>query len=310
MLDTAELIQTYEQCERKVFLAQQWEKNRMMPTRVLEDGIRTGLEYAGEDWGEEAGSRVFEIAASRGLDSEEYDQHSEATHLACLADVIATATRKKGDKPWVHPDPIDDFQTSCFVSPDGLFLRRIIPVSTWSKERHDSICRSWATLGPVAFFDLPMQIAVAIIGNRRDGRWHSFWSHALQHPQNKKLKFRKRNNIAEPFKASWLECWRADHDELDALTWINAMAQDQVLEDVFFKIDYPKMEEISRKRVQDIAKRKLEKIQNTKTLPDEQYANCSWPVKCQFLGCCNRGEVPNKRFGFIRVEELSSPSSP
>jgi hypothetical protein len=310
MLDTAELLQTYEQCERRSFWSQQWEKNKLMPTRALEDSIRIGLEYDGEDWGEEAGSRIFEIAATRGLDSDEYDQHSEATHLACLADVIATATRKKGDKPWVHPDPVEGWSSSCYLSPDGGSLRRVIPVSSWSDERHDSICRSWTTLGPVAFHDLPMKIAVAVIGNRKGGRWHSFWSHALQHPQNRKLRFRKRNNIGEPFKTSWLECWRADHDELDALTWINAMAEDQVLQDVFFLIDFPRMEEVSRNRVMDVAKRKMERIQNTKMLPDEIYSGCSFPIRCQFLGCCTRGDSPNGRSGFISVDQITFANSP
>jgi hypothetical protein len=54
----------------------------------------------------------------------------------------------------------------------------------------------------------------------------------------------------------------------------------------------------------DVARRKMEKIQNTKMLPDEQYANCCWPVKCSFLGCCNRGDSPSGKSGFIPVEQV------
>jgi hypothetical protein len=307
MLDTAELIQTYEQCERKVFWSLQWEKNKLLPARMLDLGIRAGLTFDGEDFGEEAGSVVYELGATRGVDSEQYDVHSEVVHIASLSDIICVATRKAGDKPWKSPDPLEDWNPSCFISPDGQYLRRVVCSSNWSDERHDSICRSWATLGPVAFYDLPMQIAVAITGNRRDGRYHSFWSHALQHPQNKKLRFRKKNAIEQPFKSSWLECWRPDHDEITTQEWINSMCEDDVLRDIFFKIDMPRMDELSRNRVMDVARRKMEKIQNTKVLPDEQYANCCWPVKCSFLGCCNRGDSPSGKSGFIR---LSIPAQP
>jgi hypothetical protein len=304
MQDTASLIETFESCDRKSFLAQRWEKNKILPSRMLDLGIREGLTYSGQDFGEEAGAAVFELAATRGLDSEQYDQHSEATHLACLADIIVTAARKRNDAPWKGPDPLEDWHPSCFISPDGHYLRRIVCVSNWSEERQHSITRSWATLGPVAFYDLPMQIGVVILGNRRDGRYHSFWSHALQHPQNKKLRFRKKNDIARPFKESWLECWRPDHDEITTKAWLDAMIEDDVLRDLFFKVDMPRMEEISRNRVMDVAKRKLDRIRNTKTVPDENYTGCSWPVRCSYLGCCNRGELPNGRFGFIPVEKL------
>lgn len=304
MLDTARLIRSYEECERKGFLAQRWEKNKMPPNTVLDDGIRTGLEHSGKDFGEESGSRVFELAATRGLDSKEYDQHSEAVHLANLADIITTATRKSGDKSWIKPEENNEWIPSCFISHDGNYLRRVVTLNTWSEERQNSLCRSWETLGPIAFYNLPMQIAVAVIGNHRNGKWHSFWAHALQHPQNKKLRFRKKNDIATGFKSSWLECWRPDHDEINTKDWLDAMIGDDVLRDVFFKVDMPRMEEISRERVMEVARRKMERIRNTKTLPDENYSGCSWPVKCQFLSVCNRGEIPNGRYGFIPVSSV------
>jgi hypothetical protein len=299
MQDTAHLIETFESCDRKTFLAQRWEKNKIPAGRMLEAGIRAGLTYDGADFGEEAGSVVYELGATRGIDSDLYDQHSEVVHVAAMADIVSVAARKKGDKPWKSPDPLEDWDPSCFISSDGLHLRRIVCVPNWSEERQNSITRSWATLGPVAFYDLPMQIGVVITGNRRDGKYHSFWNHALQHPQNRKLRFRKKNDISKGFKDTWLECWRPDHDEIGTRDWLDAMIGDDVLRDLFFKIDVPRMEEISRRRVMDIARRKLERIRNIKTMPDENYTGCSFPTRCQFLGCCNRGEMPNGRFGFV-----------
>lgn len=304
MQDTANLITTFESCERASFLSQRWEKNKLPASRILDLGIRAGLTYDGQDFGEEAGSVVFEFGATRGVDSDQHDVHSEVVHIANMADIVSVAARKKNDKPWKSPDAVEDWKPSCFLSPDGQYLRRLVAVPNWSEERHNSICRSWATLGPMAFYGLPMQIAVVITGNRRDGRYHSFWSHALQHPQNKKLRFRKKNDIAQPFKSSWLECWRPDHDEISTKEWLDGMIEDDVLRDVFFKVDMPQMEEVSRERVMDVAKRKVERIRNTKTLPDENYASCSFPIRCQFLGCCNRGETPNGRLGFIPVSDL------
>lgn len=304
MQDTAQLLHTFETCDRASHWSLSWEKNKLPAARVLDLGIRTGLTHAGQDFGQEAGDAVIEFVATRGLDSDQYDQHSEAVHVAAMADIISVAARKKGDRPWRHPEVLEDWNPSCFLSPDGLSLRRIVCVPNWSEERQHSISRSWATLGPVAFYNLPMQVAVVITGNRRDGKYHSFWAHALQHPQNKKLRFRKKNDIATGFKSTWLECWRPDHDEISTQDWLSAMIEDDVLRDVFFKIDMPVMDTLSRNRVMDVAKRKLERIRNTKTLPDEQYANCTWPVRCQFLGCCNRGEAPNGRYGFVPVDRL------
>jgi hypothetical protein len=305
MLGSDVIITTDEECHKKSFLSQRWEKNKIPAARMLDLGIRAGLTYDGEDFGEEAGAVVYELGATRGIDSELYDQHSEVVHVASLADIVSIAARKKNDKPWKSPDPLEDWNPSCFISPDGQYLRRIIAVPNWSDERQHSITRSWATLGPVAFYDLPMQIAVVITGNRRDGRYHSFWSHALQHPQNKKLRFRKKNDIATGFKSTWLECWRPDHDEINTKDWLDAMIGDDVLRDLFFKVDMPRMEEMSRNRVMDVAKRKLDRIKNTKIIPDENYTGCSWPVRCSYLGCCNRGELPNGRFGFIPVTQIT-----
>ncbi|CAN5950988.1 unnamed protein product [Sphagnum jensenii] len=308
MVGTAELLTAHETCERKGYLSQRWEKNRLPATHILDMGIRTGLTYDGQDFGEEAGSAVYEFGATRGVDSDNYDVHSEVVHIASMADIISVAARKQGGKPWKNPDPIEDWKPSCFISPDGQYLRRIFTTPNWSEERQHSITRSWATLGPVAFYGLPMQIGIAITGNRREGRYHSFWSHALQHPQNKKLRFRKKTDIAKPFKESWLECWRPDHDEIRTKEWLDSMISDDVLRDVFFKIDVPRMEDISRTRVMDVAKRKIERIRNTTTLPDEQFTGCSFPTKCAYLGCCNRGEIPNGRLGFMPVTQISKTS--
>ena len=307
MQDTASILIADEECNRKGQWNLRWEKNKLPAARILDIGIRAGLTYDGEDFGVEAGSVVYEFGATRGVDSDLYDQHSEIVHIANMADIISVAARKKGDKPWKTPDPVEGWDPRCFISPDGRYLRRIVCVPNWSEERQHSITRSWYTLGPIAFYDLPMQIAVAITGNRREGKYHSFWNHALQHPQNKKLRFRKKTDIASGFKSTWLECWRPDHDEISTQEWINAMCEDDVLKDIFFKLDVPAMDAVSRKRVMDVAGRKLERIRNTKTLPDEQYTGCSFPVRCQFLGCCNRGELPNGRFGFILVKDILTP---
>ncbi len=303
-MNTAKLLADFETCPRKAFWSQEWEKNKMTPAAMLDEGIRAGLTYYGQDHGEEAGSVIFEIGATRGIDSSQYDVHAEVVHLANLADVICTAARKNGDPPWKSPDPIEGWNPSCFISPDGHYLRRIVCVSSWSDERQNSLCRSWETLGPVAFYDLPMQIAVAIIGNRKDGKYHSFWTHALQHPQNKKLRFRKKTDIATGFKSSWLECWREDHDEFSSADWLNAMMGDDVLRDVFFKIDFPRQEEFSRRRIMDVANRKMDIIQSTKTLPDEQFTGCNWPTKCQFINPCSKGDRPSGKYGFVPVEQL------
>jgi hypothetical protein len=187
------------------------------------------------------------------------------------------------------------------MSPDGRFLRRIVLASAWNDDRHYSEARSWYTLGEVCAYDLPMQQAVIILGQHREGKRHGYWSKGLRHPVNKKLRFRKRNDVSTGFKSSWNSVWREDYDEITTKEWLDAMYEDGVLQDVAFNVDIPVPVKEVRKKIVDLAARKLEEIEEMKEIPDMQLSTCSWPVKCQFIRPCHNFETPNGRYGFVNI---------
>jgi hypothetical protein len=293
MVGTAEILSSFEHCPRQCFWIQRWEKRKSTALEMLDAGIRAAvIDQNRKDWGNVAGETVYELGVNPGIDSQEYDLHSEVIHTASLCDIISTAIRKPSELPWLIPDTLMNWKPSCFLSPDGQYLRRVVCVTAWSDERHYSVCRSWATLGAVCNYSLPMQIAVIILGSHRNGKYYSFWTHGLLHPKNKKLRFRKKNALYEPFKDSWESIWREDHDEINTTAWLEGMLSDGVLADLCFsvKIDVPAKP--AKDHLLDLIKRKLEALEKLRKLPDEQMTGCDWPKPCQFRNECHAGREP------------------
>jgi hypothetical protein len=293
MVGTAEILSTFEHCPRQCFWMKRWEKRKLTALEMLDAGIRAAVtEKNRKDYGNVAGETVFGLGVDPGIDSHEYDLHSEVIHAASLCDIIATAVRKPSEPPWLIPETLSCWKPSCFLSPDGAYLRRVVCVTSWSDERHYSVCRSWATLGAVCNYSLPMQIAVIVLGPHRSGKYHSFWTHGLLHPRNKKLRFRKKNAQHEPFKDSWESVWREDHDEIETTAWLEEMLADGVLADLCFSVKIGVPEKSARQHMLDLMKRKLKAIEALKTLPDEQMTGCDWPKPCQFRNECHAGSEP------------------
>jgi hypothetical protein len=305
-MTTAELLDGYERCSRISWWSRDWEKGRLSPQDMLDIGVKAGLTCPiGVEAGMEAGETLYALGASREIDSKQHDIHAEIVHLASISDIVVSAIRKSTDEPWGMPDPLDRWKTSCFLSPDGSHLRKIVFVSGWSKDRHYALCRDWGALGEVAFHNIPLHIVVVVLGTHQDGRYKSFWTRALRHPVNKTLKFRKKQNIASGFKNTWDEIFREDHDEYTTTQWLEGMLKDDVLRDVLFRVDVNVQEKPVRQRIIDLANRKLDRIEKLKSLPDENLSGCSWPIKCDFIRSCHNGDEPSGRYGFVPVDSLN-----
>jgi hypothetical protein len=305
MQGTAELLTAYENCPRAGYWAQFWERSKGTSLDFLQYGIRKGLtESKRTDYGEVAGEYLYELGASKQLDSKQLDIHAEIVHLSAISDIVTTALRKKVDAPWRVPETIPEWTPTCYLSPNGDYLRRVVFTTSWSDEKHYSFCRAWQTLGPVCHYSLPMQLAVIILGQHKNGKYHSFWTHGLRHPANKKLRFRKKQDIRTPFKEGWNEVWREDFDDISTNDWLAAMLEDDVLRDICFSLTVPVPEELARKNIVDLAYRKMESIRNIKVTPDPNLSTCDWPLPCIFRNPCHQGKEPNGRFGFISLDNI------
>lgn len=301
-MNSAALLTDFEQCERKGFWSRSHERIKLDDTAMLQAAIRAGVtEDTRTDWGEAAGEECYARGLEPGLETTHYDVYGEVVHLACIADIAATALRKPGEAPWQRPGPAPLgggmlWNSGVYLSPDGSHLRRVVLASTWSDDRHYHECRSWQSLGEICAYNLPMQQAVIVLGPRRNGKRHGYWSKGLRHPANKKLRFRKKHDVAAGFKSSWLPVWREDYDDISTRDWLQAMLEDGVLPDVCFNVEIPAPEKEARQMIVDLAARKLEKIQNLDSLPDQNLSTCDWPTACKFRDGCHAGRKPGAGF--------------
>ena len=299
MFPTAVLLTAFEECLRKAHYMRRYRRAKFSGNEMLQAAIRAGLLSERADFGEAAGEEVYAMGAEPGLDTEHYDVHGEVCHLACLADVVTCALRKPGDAPWDLPPEQPLWTPSCYLSSDGLHLRRVVLASSWNDDRHYSECRSWFSLGEVCRYGLPMQMAVIVLGQSRGGKRHGPWARALRHPANKTLRFRKKHAVSEGFKNTWLDVWREDYDDISTQDWLQGMLNDGVLQDVCFMVEIPVPGEVARQKVLDMGTRKLETLENMKELPDPQLTGCDWPQPCAFRTPCHGGREPQK--GVFRI---------
>lgn len=302
-MSTAETLEGFERCARIPYWDKDWVLNKLTPSDMLDIGIKAGLTAPlGSEYGMEAGETLYALGATRQIKSKQHDIHAEVVHLASIVDIVTTAIRKPAEEPWRQPASLERWKSGCFLSPDGSHLRKVIFVTSWNDDRHYSLCRSWSAMGEVCHYQLPLHLVVVMLGKHLSGRYHSYWTHGLRHPVNKKLRFRKKMGLATGFKDTWTECWREDQDEIPTQEWLNAMITDDVIRDVLFKIDVAVPEKAARQRILDLAQRKLDRLEKLKVLPDQNLSTCDWPSACVHRNHCHAGEEPGPRYGFVSID--------
>ena len=289
ILPTPDLLTAAEACARRGVFARDWQRRRLTANHVLYGAVRTGLTETRDDFGQAAGETVMELAEDRGMDRPlGGDLYRSIIHHAALADLVTGAIRKPLDAPWSIPEPEMvngvPWDSSAYLDPSGTKLRRVLFVSHWTDERHYREVRSWYATGEVCAYKLPMQMAVVVLGQHRDGRRAGPWTKGFLHPQNHKLRFRKKSrSSSEVFSEKWEQVWREDRGEIDNRTWLQAMMDDDVLRDVLFTVDIPVPDPEMVRRVRAMASRKLERVRKIVALPEASLSVCEG---CPFKACC------------------------
>lgn len=308
------LLTSSEHCKLSGYWDRDWEPEKINLLDLLQHGIREGLTSTRSDFNEAAGERVVGIVAEREVASEFHDIYAQAVHHAAIADVTTCALRRPTDEPWAVPDPIrlpdgPEWHTGCFLSPSGTSLRRVALVSSWSDDRHFAEARSWFSLGEVCVYGMPMQQAVIVLGQHREGKRHGYWSKGFRHPVNKKLRFRRKNFSGEGFKESWETIFREDFDNIRTRDWLQAMLDDDVLKDAVFTVTIDVPPEGERQRIVDLAKSKLERLFALTEEPERQMTGCHWPLPCLHRHHCDNNQPPNGRYGFVKREDVRQIST-
>ena len=306
-MNSPQILTSYEGCNRSAFWSRDWQRAKIDLNELLQEGLREGVTTSRPDYGNASGERVMEISAQREIVQDKHSVYDSCIHTASLADVVSSAIRKPTEGPWLLPELValgngPTWHSGAFLAPSGTSLRRVVLASNWNTERHYSEARSLFSLGEVAAFGMPMQQAVIILGQSRDGKRHGYFSKGLQHPMNKRVRFRKKSDGT--FKESWGVIFREDRDEISTHDWLQAMHEDGVLADSCFSVTIEVPEREARQRIVDVMARKLDKLYNLEKIPDEQYTGCFWPLRCQYVNNCHSGQEPSGRFGFVKLDSI------
>lgn len=290
---TANLLIADDSCRRREFLERSWERSVMNPMNALYRSIGDGLESEADDPGQYAGDTLMGLAVSRGLDTSQSDLLGHAEHLAAIADMVTWLLRT-GDQ-WECPADKDGWVSSAYLNASGSRLRRVVLVDRWSEERAVAEEHSWRTLGETAVYRMPMDLIIVALGQNRDGRRHGPISKGYLHPQNHNLRFLKRDG--EPFGPSWERVFR-EESNIGREEWLEEMTEDGVLAECVLTHEVPVPEYAAE--IREIIKRKLERIEQTKELPEPQFSQCDDPISpCQFSSCCPHFRQPTERGGFL-----------
>lgn len=301
-MNTPDLLQFFETCDRKGFYAKTHERKRLSGNELLQGALRESLTIdpsSVDDLGEHAGSAVMGLADDRGLDTSPHMQHTSVLHHAALADIITAAIRNKHKEPWT---PLEDkfltsaarWRSGAYAEPSGE-LRRVVLAHGWNDERHYKECHSWQTLGEVCVYNQPMTMAVIVLGENRDGRRHGVWAKGLLHPSgNGQLRFARKQYKQQGFKETWQPIWREEHAEISRRKWLQAMLDDDVLRHVCFtvRVEIPPAQ--IRDRILKLAIDKLCMLGRHKALPSPSLSVCDSPP-CPYREdeTCARDRVPS-----------------
>lgn len=300
-MTSADSLSSHDRCARKSFLEKDWERNHLHPGDVLRRAIDVGLESEEEDPGIAAGDEVMTLCTERGMDTGRGDLYAMAQHTAALADIIVWFLRGTG-KPWERPEDVkigkSAWESSTFLSACGTRLRRVAVASRWGEDRALGESHSWRTVGETTAYGIPITQIVVIVGQTREGRYHSPWTKAFCHPVNHSLRMRKRSG--ENFGGKWRSIWR-EETEYSREKWLDAMTDDGILGDVVFEVEVPVPEAPAKAKISWLMEKKLAEIKDTTELPPPCPSVCDWPVPCDFSKACWHFELPSSRNGFIQI---------
>jgi hypothetical protein len=296
-MSTASLLTSHERCQRREYFERMWERRTLHPTEILRRAIDAGLTHTGPDPAAFAKDEVLRLCVDRGIETESGDLLSIADHTSFLAEMLVWIVRGEG-KPWERPDPIGEWNPGCYLSAEEDSLRYLWLTDRWDDARVEVAENSWAIQGECATYSLPMTLIVAVIGQRRDEKWHSPFSTGFQHPVNNMLRFRKRDG--EGFGGNWEKVWRERFDG-SREDWFNALAADGVLEDHL--IIHQVWPSPHQEQIRELVKGKLSTLPQSLPLP--QLTQCHLPNSpCPFRQCCPNWLEPSEQMGFLKLPPL------
>lgn len=224
---SAELLDTWDRCERRFAFSQKWRAKSISPLGLLYSALEAAL--VSSDPEQAARDETVRMAKTHDLASGDQNAFMIVRHTGYLAEIIARALQMRfGVMKRVDPTP--EWESALFEGVDGS-RHRIELVSHWDDDRLRASAHSWRVIGELVALQSPLTLTAIVIGPSRGGKRHSAWSKGFMHPNNHNLRFARRIKGNE-FAGSWEQIWREHYAQVTTEQWLEGMNADGVLDDL------------------------------------------------------------------------------
>ncbi|MHB1952134.1 MAG: hypothetical protein ACYCOU_00175 [Sulfobacillus sp.] len=230
MILSSSLLDTFDRCPRRYQFERQYESTSITPLGLLYAAVEGSLTASGPLEG--ARSVILERTARLDVNAGDLSPLSAVRHVTATAEVIALAMRKRfGQAKLLEPISLGEHQWKSRLFEMKDELHRVILAGYMDDDTLRSYAHSWGTMGELAALERPLSLTLVIVGTQRNGRRHSHWARAYQHPiQKSSLRFASRKRD-DGFTSAWKMVWR-EQTGIAAETWLERMASDDVLGDL------------------------------------------------------------------------------
>lgn len=290
---SARELTTFQGCPRRWLLEQTGETLRWHPTSLLTACLRrVVLDLSAgrpkEAVAKEACTRFRAIAADPGLDILVDPWTLSGDLCAILTNFTETLSRQiLLPVELGKPVPLGDHSWS-----PGAFLDETGSLHRWAtveRVSDDALARelhSWAVVGDMAVLDAPLTLHLVETGVTRNGRRHSPWTRAYQHPMIAgRIKFQAKGG--KKLQGNWKRLWFSESHESPE-SWVDRMAEDGL--DLIHHLDVKQLDTVHRDEVQrqiESEAMAMEALRSTNwaTVPMRRAA-CDFPATCPWQFKC------------------------
>lgn len=227
---SANALDCLDRCERRYAFSREWESKSISSLALLYRALEAAIQSDSPE--QTAKDVTLEIAQKNELQTGGENAFMVIRHVGYLAGIVAVAlTEKYGKFAKLPPKHTKDFEWESHLFRARKKNHRIVLVSHMDDDRLRAEAHSWATVGELAALESPLTLTAIVIGANRKGRRHSAWTEGFLHPQNRMLRFAKREK-GNGFTSSWEKVWREHKGEISTEKWLGVMKEDGVLDDL------------------------------------------------------------------------------
>ncbi len=223
---SAEMLDTFDRCERRFAFSQEWESRAISPLALLYRAVESAIQSPDPE--QAAKDTTLSIAQSHEIQTDE-NKFMIVRHVGYLGAIISVALRERFGA-LRRVESTEEWESALFETESGV-RHRIVLISHMDDDVLRSFAHSWGVVGELVSLQAPLTLTAVVVGAHRGGRRHSAWTKGLLHPMNHTLRFaRRKGGKGSGFGDSWEEVWREHRGEISLVKWLEGMKSDGVLD--------------------------------------------------------------------------------